>query len=329
MTDGSPSGPRTPQSARGIARQKARELRASQRKRDRRNRVLLRTSIVVAIVAVVAIVTVVLVTSIRPTHRGPANMASDGVRISAQLRADRSPARGVDAKPRPRPLDTSGQVVNIVTYVDYLCQYCGQFERANNAQIKKLLDSGAATLEVHPLPFYANRSAQGTQYSLRASNAAACVANYSPDDFFDFNRLMFEHEPAQTSAGLTDTRITALAKQAGASRLSSIRRCITARTFESWTEAALDRASTGPLPNSEVKRVKVEELPLILVDGQRYTGSVTHPSDFRAFIQQAQGERFSTPQPTRAPGGTSTPTPTPTPTPTSIIVTSPPSPPAG
>jgi protein-disulfide isomerase len=327
MTDGSPSGHRTPTSARGIARQKARELRASQRKRDRRNRVLLRTSIVVAIVAVVAIVTVVLVTSIRPTHRGPANMASDGVRIGARLKADRAPARAVDAKPTPHPLDTSGQVVNIVTYVDYLCQYCGQFERANDAQLKKLVGSGAATLEIHPLPFYANRSAQGTQYSLRASNAAACVANYSPDDFFDFNRLMFAHEPPQTSAGLTDTRITAIAKQAGAGRLSSIRRCIADRTFESWTEAALDRASTGPLPNSEVKRVKLEELPLILVDGQRYTGSVTRPSDFRAFIQQAQGERYSTPQPTRTPGGTSTATPTPTPS--SIIVTSPPSPAAG
>ncbi|GAA4159707.1 thioredoxin domain-containing protein [Gryllotalpicola daejeonensis] len=314
MTDGSPSADGPTADARAIARQKARELRGKQRRRDRRNRVLLRTGIVVALVAVVAIVTVVLVTSIRPPHRGPANMASDGVMIGAGLKAERSPARAADAKPTPHALDTTGQVVNITTYVDYLCQYCGQFERTNNEQIRKLVDSGAATLEIHPLPFYANRSAQGTQYSLRASNAAACVANYSPDSFFDFNRLMFEHEPGQTTAGLTDARITAYAKQAGAQPMSSIKSCITNRTYENWAQAALDRASTGPLPNSEVKKVTADSLPLVLVDGQRYTGSVTEASDFRAFIQQAQGERYATPQPTDSPEGTSSPSPTPTPT---------------
>lgn len=318
MTDGSPSASRPTTDTRAIARQKARELRGKQRRKDRRNRVLLRTSIVVALVAVVAIVTVVLVTSIRPSHRAPANMASDGVFIGTGFKVQRSPARGVDSRPTPHPLDTTGQVVNITTYVDYLSQYSGQFERTNNEQLRDLVKSGAATLEIHPLPFYTNRSAQGTQYSLRASNAAACVANYSPDSFFDFNRLMFEHEPGQTTAGLTDSRMASYAKQAGADRLSAIRSCITKRTYASWAQAALDRASTGPIPNSEVKKVTADSLPLILVDGQRYTGSVTEPTDFRAFIQQAQGERYSTPQPTDSPGAT--PLPTSTPTPTTITV---------
>jgi len=316
MTDGSPSAHRSPRDARGVARQKARDLRATQRKKDRRNRVLLRTSIVVALVAVVAIVTVVLVTSIRPPHHGPANMASDGVFIGTGLKVERSPARAVDAKPTPHPVDSTGQVVNIVTYVDYLCQYCGQFERTNNTQLRKLVTSGAATLEVHPLPFYANRSAQGTQYSLRASNAAACVVNYSPDDFFEFNRLLSAHEPEQTTAGLSDAKLVSYAKQAGVDDLASIRKCVTNRTYENWTQAALGRASAGPLPNSEVKKVTADTLPLILVDGQRYTGSVTSASDFRAFIQQAQGERYSTstPEPsgTATPGATSSSTPSPT-----------------
>jgi protein-disulfide isomerase len=324
MTDGSPSAHRPPRDARGVARQKARELRATQRKRDRRKRVLLRTSIVVALVAIVAIVTVVLVTAIRPTHRGPANMASDGVFIGAGLKADRSPARAVDAKPTPHPLDTTGQVVNIVAYVDYLSQYSGQFSRANDAQLERLVKSGAATLEIHPLPFLSNRSAQGTQYSLRASNAAVCVANYSPDQFFAFNRQLFDHEPAQTTAGLTDARLVSLARSADVQSLSAIKRCINQRTFEDWTQAALSRASTGPLPNSDVKKVTADDLPLVLVDGQHYAGSLTEPEDFRAFIQQAQGERFSTPQPTGTPGATATPSPSPT----AIIVTAPPTAPA-
>jgi protein-disulfide isomerase len=300
--------------ARKIARDKARALRASQKKKDKRNRVLLRSGIVAGIVAIAAVVTIVLVTSIRPPHDGPANMASDGVLITTGLKAARSPAQAADAKPTPHPLDTSGQVVNIVTYVDYLCQYCGQFDQTNGEQIGKLVSSGAATLEVHPLPFYANRSAQGTQYSLRAANAAACVANYSPDQFFGFNRLMFEHEPSQTSVGLTDDKIAGYAEQAGAGSMSDIRRCIQDKTYADWTQRALSRASTGPLPNSEVKRVTADDLPLVLVDGQRFTGSVTDATDFRAFIQQAQGQRYSTGSPTPTPTATATQTATATPT---------------
>lgn len=324
MTDDSSSADDRLSTARSAARQKARQLRVSQRRKDRRNRVLLRGGLVVALVAIVAIVAFVLVTSIRPPHDGPANMASDGVRISAGMKAERSPARPVDAKPTPHALDTTGQVVNIVVYVDYLCQYCGQFDRTNSAQIRKLVTSGAATLEIHPLPFYANRSAQGTQYSLRAANAAACVANYSPDQFFDFHRLLFEHEPSQTSAGLTDSRLQGFASQAKARHLSSIRSCIKNRRYDDWTQAALSRASTGPLPNSTVKKATADGLPLVLVDGQHYTGSVTDAADFRAFIQQAQGEQYSTPQPTPTDG--STPTATASPSPTEVIVSSPPSP---
>jgi protein-disulfide isomerase len=291
--------------ARKIARDKARALRASQKKKDKRNRVLLRSGIIAGIVAIAAVVTIVLVTSIRPPHDGPANMASDGVLITTGLKAARSPARAADAKPTPHPLDTSGQVVNIVTYVDYLCQYCGQFDQTNGEQIGKLVSSGAATLEIHPLPFYANRSAQGTQYSLRAANAAACVANYSPDQFFDFNRLMFEHEPSQTSVGLTDDKIAGYAEQAGAGSMSDIRTCI------------------------QDKSVTADDLPLVLVDGQRFTGSVTDATDFRAFIQQAQGQRYSTGSPTPTPTATatspatSTPTQTATSTPTGTATPTP------
>ncbi|MCL2795896.1 MAG: thioredoxin domain-containing protein [Microbacteriaceae bacterium] len=307
MTYESPSGSRPSKDARKAARDKARALRVSQKKKDKRNRVLLRSGLVVGIVAVVAIVTFVLVTSIRPPHDGPANMASDGVLITTGLKAARSPARPADAKPTPHPLDTSGQVVNIVMYVDYLCEYCGQFDQTNGDQIGKLVSSGAATLEIHPLPFYANRSAQGTQYSLRAANAAACVANYSPDEFFAFNSLLFAHEPSQTSVGLTDAQIGGYAERAGAAPMGDIRRCIANKTYVDWTQQALSRASTGPLPNSDIKRVTADDLPLVLVDGQQFTGSVTDATDFRAFIQQAQGERYSTPQPTGTPTPTATP----------------------
>ncbi|WP_022882533.1 DsbA family protein [Gryllotalpicola ginsengisoli] len=323
MSNGSPSEDRPTNGVRAAARDKARRLRVTQKKRERRSRVLLRTGLAIGIAAVVAIVAVVIVTSIRPPHAGPANMVSDGVLIGQGLKAERSAALPAGAKPTPHPIDTTGQVVNIVAYVDYGCAYCGEFERTNDEQIGKLVSSGAATLEVHPLPYYANSSASTTQYSLRAANAAACVANYAPDRFYEFNRLLFAHQPKTGGAGLSDARLAGYAGQAKATPLRDIRRCIEQRTYADWAQDALRRATTGPLPNADVKKVKT--LPLVFVDGQEYKGSLTDASDFRTFIVQAQGEQVSTPQPTSSAGG-GTPTPSSSPTPTSIIVSSTPTP---
>jgi hypothetical protein len=221
---------------------------------------------------------------------------------------------GLAPSATPVPSETNPvDVIEIRLYVDYLCANCGAFETNNSEQLRKWVSSGAATLEIHPIALLTTKSA-GTQYSLRAANAAACVANYSPDQFFDFNRLMFEHEPSQTSVGLTDDKIAGYAEQAGAGSMSDIRRCIQDKTYADWTQRALSRASTGPLPNSEVKRVTADDLPLVLVDGQRFTGSVTDATDFRAFIQQAQGQRYSTGSPTPTPTATATQTATATPT---------------
>ena len=61
------------------AREKARELRVQQKKKDRRNKVLLQSGIAVGIVAVVAVISLIVVNSFRPEGPGPANMASDGM----------------------------------------------------------------------------------------------------------------------------------------------------------------------------------------------------------------------------------------------------------
>ncbi|MCU1436948.1 MAG: hypothetical protein JWP66_35, partial [Naasia sp.] len=63
---------------REAAREKARQLREEQKKRERRNRVLLGGGIGIGVLAIIAIVVFVIFTSIRPAGPGPANMASDG-----------------------------------------------------------------------------------------------------------------------------------------------------------------------------------------------------------------------------------------------------------
>jgi len=286
---------------RDAARDKAMQLRVEQKKKDRRNKFLLQGGIAVAAVAIVVVVALVIMNSIRPAVPGPANMASDGILIGEGLTAVTTPALQPDAPAQASTPDATGTVANIRVYVDYLCPFCGDFETTNGEQIATWVTSGAATVEIHPIAILTGRSA-GSQYSLRAANAAACVANYSPDGFYAFNSALFVDQPVENTAGRSDAELQDLVRSSGVSTaLTDIDTCITDETYKSWVIAATDRATSGPIPNSAIPAIA--STPTVLVDGKQYQGSLTDPKEFAAFVLQSVGESYST----------STPTPTPTP----------------
>jgi protein-disulfide isomerase len=305
MSTGGPTQPRPSRNERReAAREKARLLREEQRKQERRKKFLIQGGVIVVILAIAALIGTMIFNSVRPEGPGPQNMASDGILLVGGengIEPVTTPAIPADGEPTPTEHDDSGTVANIVVYVDYLCPYCGQFEQTNSDSMRTMLEEGAATLEVHPIAILTNKSA-GTQYSLRAANAAACVAEESPEAFFDFNRLMFENQPEELTAGLSNDEIAAIAAEAGAA--SSVDACIDEVRFKSWVENATNRALTQPIPNSDLP--SITGTPTVLVNGKQYVGSLEDPAEFRAFVLQAAGESYSE-------SGTPTPTPTPTP----------------
>ncbi|MCD2444258.1 thioredoxin domain-containing protein [Agromyces sp. SYSU K20354] len=292
---------------REAAREKARALREEQKKRERRNRWLIQGGIIVAVLAVAGLVAGLIFNNVRPAGPGPANMASNGIVLTGAegvITPVETPALDADETPTPTVPDETGTVANIVTYVDYLCPFCGDFEQTNSASIRAMIEEGAATLEVHPIAILTNKSA-GTQYSLRAANAAACVADNSPVSFLDFHDLMFENQPEEGTEGLSNDEIKALAKQAGVSSLSTIEKCIDDKQFHSWVQDATNRALTQPVPNSDL--ASITGTPTVLVNGKQYVGSLTDPAEFQSFVLQATGETFSE--------SSASPTPTPSPAP--------------
>jgi protein-disulfide isomerase len=308
MTHGGSSQPRPSRNERReAAREKARVLRDQQKKRERRNKFLIQGGIIVAVLAIAGLVVSLIVVNNRPAGPGPRNMASDGILLTAGedggITAVETPALAAGEEPTPTVPDESGTVANIVTYVDYLCPFCGQFEATNSESIRTMVEEGAATLEVHPVAILTNKSA-GTQYSIRAANAAACVADMSPDTFFDFNSLLFENQPEEGTSGLTDDEIKGLADQAGVSDLSGIEQCIDDTQFKSWVQEATNRALTEPVPNSDLP--SITGTPTVLVNGQQYAGGLDDPAEFQSFVLQATSATFNDSE--------STPTPTPTPT---------------
>jgi len=293
---------------REAARARAQRARAQQKRRQRGVRLGLQIGLGVVLLAAATIVTLVLVDSVKPAGPGPDNMAQGGITIGQDLKA-------VTATGSPAPSATDGSgAVRITMYIDYLCPTCGQFEDANGAYIESLVDSGAATVDIHPIAILSNRS-QGTKYSLRAANAAACVADKSPDQFFAVNKALFAKQPEENTAGLTDAQLTKLVTGVdGLRERSAITNCIQDQTFAKWVDERTSAVTDGDIPGSSLK--EFPGTPIVLVNGQHYqlTSPITN-DDFRTFVVTAAGSTDATPTPTSTPTPTPSATTTPSPSP--------------
>ena len=266
------------------ARETARLMRAEQAKRDTRRRLLLRGGIGIGLLAVVAIVTLVIVNTVNtPAAAGPANMASDGILLGSDgtaVSAATSAALTADADPIATDQTALTDTANIVLYLDYLCPICGNFETTNGKQITDWVTAGNATVEIHPISIL-DRLSSGTKYATRAANAAACVADYDPNNFLAFNTAMFADQPAENSSGPTNAELASLAQGAGVTS-SDVASCITDQTYAGWVDASTQRALAGPIPNSDIENVK--GTPTVLVNGVSYNGSFADAAAFEAFV---------------------------------------------
>jgi protein-disulfide isomerase len=198
-------------------------------------------------------------------------MQSDGIKITSGNVAVPTPANPSDASPVASPANAAG-VVDITLFVDYLCPICRQFEEANKDAIADLLARGAATIEIHPIAILTNRS-QGTQYSLRAANAAACVANDYPNSFMNFHNALYDNQPLEDTPGWTDEELIGFATQSGAG--PKVEACINDLQFEDWVQASTERAISGDIAinNKDKKFTGVTGTPTIVINGKQFNPS--------------------------------------------------------
>lgn len=270
--------------AREQARHKARELSQKSSARDKRVRFFTQAGLAVAAIAVIGILVAVIMEGTKPAGPGPLNMASDGIKIGADYKAVKTDALPADSAPVATPANEAG-VVDITLFVDYLCPICGEFEKVNGEAINELVASGAATIEIHPIAFLDNRS-QGTKYSTRATNAAACMANYTPDAFFTFHNLLFANQPAENTPGLDDATIIELATKAGAN--VQVTDCINNGDYVDWVAAETNRAMSGELAinNLDPSFTGVTGTPTVLINGVPFKYS--YPFDSAEFLTAVQ-----------------------------------------
>jgi protein-disulfide isomerase len=306
MTTGAHGNRPTKNQRREEARAKARSLRESQVKKDKTRKILTQVGVIVGVLAIVAVIFVAIQGNLPKPGPRPANMASNGIVLTAELGKDGKPTGKIVAETNsalpegaaPVPTTPKAGVLNIVIYQDYMCPVCANFDGSDSSVIESRVKSGAATYEIHPVAILDPQS-QGTKYSTRAANAAACVANSSPNSFWTFNQLLFTNHPAEGSAGLSDDDLIKYAVLAEANA-ADVTPCIKNQTFSPWATSATDlvMAKGAILPNSD--NVTFSGTPTVIVNGTQYdftkrpnsqtTDGRFAPADFEAFLLEQAGK---------------------------------------
>ena len=275
---------------REAARAKAKAMREQAKKGEKRKRLVIQASVVLGSLTVVGIVAAAIINGANTASVSgltPKNFSfDDGIKLGAN-----AAPYTAESTPTVAPTPGAKAPVNIKVYLDYQCPVCKNFESANTDQIKSWLDSGYATLEVHPISFLDGK-ASPNEYSSRAANAAICVAENSPNQFFAFNKALFENQPAELTPGPNNDELFKRAQSVGVMAESKIKSCIDAKSYGDWikktTSTVLD--SKYVVPGS---KIQVGGTPTIVVNGQQYQFStmdeLTNAARFAQFVKKAAG----------------------------------------
>jgi protein-disulfide isomerase len=301
MATGRGTSGQTKRDRREEARERARIMREEAAKKAKRRRIIVQSSVIVGVVAVLAIIGVIVFSSVSAANNvaNPKNMLSGGILLTAADKAVPTPAIAKGAQPTPTKQTLDGSTAHIQIWLDYQCPYCNQFETTNSPQMKQWMADGRATLEIHPVAIL--DSASNKNYSTRAAAAAACVAEYDPNKYFDVNSALFANQPdEQTGGGLTNAKILSVFKSAGVSS-NNITQCVNDQRFAKFITAR----TTSAVGDSQLRGPNGFGTPTVFVNGQRYSGTFTDSSQFASFVQTAvkdAGSSGSYTFPTAKPG---------------------------
>jgi protein-disulfide isomerase len=166
--------------------------------------------------------------------------------------------------------------VKLEVYLDYMCPFCGRFERANGVELDRLVADGTVQLHLYPLSFL-DRASSGTRYSTRAANAIATVADRAPDKVLSFNEALYADQPAEGSTGLSDDEIAALAVGSGVA--PEVVSLFHERIFEPWVAKFTDEAF----------RSGVSGTPTVKVNGVVFKGDLYAVGPLTQAVMAAKG----------------------------------------
>lgn len=288
------------------AREQARLAREAEKKREKRNRLLLQGGVVLGIVAILAIVAIVIQQSAVPTGQGPRNMASGGVVFEKDLKVRSTPALSAGKEREAVKVNRAKMPLDVTVYVDYTCPHCAEFEQAEGTMLEQWVGSGDANLQIYPVNILDTTAT--ANYSTRAANLLMCAVDAGQKDgaVFRLHNSLLSKEvfqgKVQVQGGLSDDELLDVAQKAGVKVNSSLKSCVTEQKFGNFvsqnTKVAtqegilglakgvqlVDNATQGTLqPKGEPQ--KLRGTPLVIVNGVPWTSSAGTLDTYMAKIK--------------------------------------------
>lgn len=120
--------------------------------------------------------------------------------------------------------------VGVDIYIDFLCPFCRMFAQRDGVAIDEMVTRGLITLTYHPLGFLDRLST--TRYSTRAAAASGCASDGAR--FLDYMYTVFDNQPPEGSAGLSDDELIQLGLQTGLDE--AFGSCVQAGRYIAWAE---------------------------------------------------------------------------------------------
>jgi protein-disulfide isomerase len=184
-------------------------------------------------------------------------------------------------------------VVVVDIYTDFMCPVCGLFEQQNGADLDAFGKSGTAVIVYHPISIL-DRASNGTNYSTRAAQAAAVVADKDPTHYLAFDQALFANQPKEDTNGLTNGQLEQLAQSAGVP--SAVTATFVDGKFTDWVAAATEDASKNGVSGT----------PTVKINGKVFGGNWQAAGELKTAIQAATGQSGS---PSASPTPSASPSP--------------------
>ncbi|MEK6310898.1 MAG: DsbA family protein [Curtobacterium sp.] len=129
-------------------------------------------------------------------------------------------SRGWDAGSGTITLGTGDNVVEV--WFDPRCPYCKSFHEAQGDAMRDWATGDDTRLVLHPMTFL-DRASAGTRYSSRAATALIATAEQDLDAVLPVLTDLYERQPKEGTAGMTDAELSDLAEQHGVDVTDALR----------------------------------------------------------------------------------------------------------
>jgi protein-disulfide isomerase len=165
----------------------------------------------------------------------------------------------------------------IDVWFDPMCPYCAKFDEAQRENLAAWSTGGKAQVVLHPLSFL-DRASEGSAYSTRADTVLVAAAEHDTAAVLPILLDLYEHQPAEHTAGLTDEQLTEIA----AGHDVDVRPALRDRAHD----ARFARESTAAFSGQDA----ITGTPTMRIDGNDVPSDALYDSSLRSQVDTYLGQ---------------------------------------